>query len=101
MPGMDDKPPQPPNGMKQAAWVLVGVLVLVLPLYVLGIGPAWALACENMIPWEAFETAYDPLMTFAEESQAREDLLVWYMEFWHAPLWNPEHSGTTLPVLYR
>lgn len=68
--------------LKATAVALVAVLVLAPLLYVLSIGPAYALMVRGHISEESIEVAYSPVISVANRSASVRGWLIWYWGLW-------------------
>jgi hypothetical protein len=82
MPGMDEKLRKPPPAMKGTVVAPVAVLVLAPLLYVLSIGPAYALLLRGHITEQSIEVAYFPIVAVANRSASAREWLIWYWGLW-------------------
>ena len=76
---MDEKP-----GKQNRAVVVTAVatVVLVLVLYVLSIGPAWALVNRRILSVDTYHSVYRPLLGLSKTSVATDKLLSRYCLTW-------------------
>ena len=82
---MDEKPTKP--GGRATAPIVAVALVLLPTLYVLSVGPAFALWQAGWIGWErkaTLEAVYYPIIVVAANNQGARALFVDYVNLWLA-----------------
>jgi hypothetical protein len=78
-PGMDER--EKKSGGAVGCFILGMATFMLLPAYVLSIGPIYWLV-EGNPGWEWIKMIYFPIGLVAEYCQPIEDALGWYMGFW-------------------
>ena len=63
--------------------VAVAVALLLIPvLYLLGMGPAFRLAAEDIIEMRTFAAIYRPVLFIGERSDTAKAVIGWYTDLW-------------------
>jgi hypothetical protein len=92
---MDEKPGKPAQGMKGGTAALAAILVLAPVLYVLSIGPVYALVQRNVIS-NRIAIVYRPVILAGDRSETACSWLIWYLGLW-APAEHPDPLGPNQP----
>ena len=96
---MDPQSKEHQDAKRSSFLSLVGVAVILVLLYVLGVGPMNRLALTGTIPPRWVFPIYAPLERLCVQTGTSSELYLWYAHLWglHAFQWN----GQIVHAFYR